>query len=130
MAVVIRLARKGHTHLPFYRITVADSRSPVNGKFLQQIGHYDPNQNPPTVQVDEASALKWLETGAQPTDTVRALLQKQGLLEKAYLMKKGAASAETPAKVRLQASPARTKRHKKAPAPAEPAAAAEAPAAE
>jgi small subunit ribosomal protein S16 len=125
LAVVIRLARKGHTHLPFYRITVADSRSPVNGKFLQQIGHYDPNQNPPVVQVDEESALKWLKTGAQPSDTVRGLLQNQGLLEKAYLMEKGAATPETPAKVRLTASKARTKRHKKAPAPVEAPAAAE-----
>jgi small subunit ribosomal protein S16 len=73
LAVVIRLARMGKTHKPFYRITVADSRASATGKFLEQIGHYDPSLNPPDIKVNEASALKWLKNGAQPSDTVRSL---------------------------------------------------------
>lgn len=82
MSVVIRLSRQGHTHRPFYRISVADQRKAATGRFLQHIGYYDPAQNPPTIKVDEASALKWLNVGAQPSDTVRSLLQHQGIMDK------------------------------------------------
>ncbi len=100
MAVVIRLARMGHTHKPFYRITVADSRSAATGKFLEQIGHYDPTLNPPAVKVNEASALKWIKDGARPSDTVKSLFHRHGIMEKAQLIAKGKATAEAPLKSR------------------------------
>ncbi len=94
MSVVIRLSRQGHSHSPFYRITVADSRRAPTGKFLQHIGYYDPKHNPPIVKVDETSALEWMKNGAQPSDTVRALFSHQGLMEKLVDVKKGAAIAD------------------------------------
>lgn len=100
MAVVIRLARMGHTHKPFYRITVADSRSAATGKFLEQIGHYDATLNPPAVKVNEASALKWIKNGARPSDTVKSLFHRQGIMEKAQLIAKGKATVESPLKAR------------------------------
>src|SRR5580704_3454739 len=112
MAVVIRLARMGHRHKPFYRISVADSRSAATGKFLEQIGHYDPNQNPPVVKVNEASALKWLKQGARPSDTVRSLFHRQGIMEKSQLVIKGKITEATPAKARA-ALQSRPKIHKK-----------------
>lgn len=132
MAVVIRLARMGKTHKPFYRITVADSRAAATGKFLEQIGHYDPNQNPPAIKVDEASALKWLKNGAQPSDTVRSLFYRQGILEKSVLVSKGKAAADAPLKARESLQAKKPKVHKKAKEKAEAAAkaAAEAKAAE
>ncbi len=102
----------GHTHKPFYRISVADSRSAATGKFLEQIGHYDPNQNPPVVKVNEASALKWLKQGARPSDTVKSLFHRAGIMEKSRLVQKGKITEATPAKVRA-ALEKRTKVHKK-----------------
>lgn len=122
MAVVIRLARMGKTHKPFYRITVADSRRAATGKFLEQIGHYDPNLNPPVIKVDEASALKWLKNGAQPSDTVRTLFYRQGLMEKAALGAAGKAAAESPLKARESFQVKQPKVHKQAKAKAEAAA--------
>lgn len=113
MAVVIRLARTGHTHKPFYRITVADSRSAATGKFLDQIGHYDPNKNPPVVTINEASALKWIKDGARPTDTVKSIFHREGIMEKSRLIQKGLIPAGTPVKVRAMAVKA-PKIHKKA----------------
>jgi small subunit ribosomal protein S16 len=98
LSVTIRLSRQGHSHSPFYRITVADSRRASTGKFLQHIGYYDPKQNPPIVKVDEASALQWMKNGAQPSDTVRALFSHQGLMEKLVDVKKGAAIADAKGK--------------------------------
>jgi small subunit ribosomal protein S16 len=112
LAVVIRLARKGSCHKPFYRITVADSRSAATGKFLQQIGHYDPNQNPPVMKVDEASALQWMRNGARPSDTVKSLFHRHGLMEKSRLIEKGKATGETPVKLRA-VGPKKLKVHKK-----------------
>ena len=112
MAVVIRLARTGHTHKPFYRVTVADSRSAATGKFLEQIGHYDPNQNPPVMKVNEASALKWIKNGARPSDTVKSLFHRAGIMEKAQLVHKGKISSDTAAKVRPM-TPKKVKVHKK-----------------
>ena len=80
MAVKIRLKRMGTHKRPFYRVIVADSRTPRNGKFIEEIGTYDPLKDPAEINIDKERAEKWLSTGAQPTDTVRALLKKSGCL--------------------------------------------------
>ncbi|CEH32022.1 30S ribosomal protein S16 [Aneurinibacillus migulanus] len=82
MAVKIRLKRMGQKKAPFYRVVVADSRAPRDGRFIEEIGTYNPVTQPAEVQIDEEKALKWLTTGAQPTDTVRNLFRKQGLMQK------------------------------------------------
>ena len=79
MAVKIRLKRLGEKKSPSYRIIVADSRSPRNGRFIEEIGTYDPNQDPSVIKFDEEAAKKWLATGAQPTDTVAKLLKAAGI---------------------------------------------------
>ncbi len=81
MAVKIRLKRMGMKKMPFYRIVVADSRTPRDGRFIEEIGYYDPRQNPAEIKVDNDAAKKWLGNGAQPTDTVRILLKKSGAIE-------------------------------------------------
>ena len=81
MAVKIRLKRMGAHKKPFYRVVVADSRSPRDGRFIEEIGYYNPLADPADIQIDGEKAKKWLETGAAPTDTVRALLKKSGVLE-------------------------------------------------
>jgi len=81
MAVKIRLTRMGDKKSPFYRVIVADSRSPRDGKFIDVIGTYDPLTNPATVKLDAEKAKTWLNNGAQPTDTVRALFVNSGVLE-------------------------------------------------
>jgi small subunit ribosomal protein S16 len=78
--VKIRLKRIGAKKRPFYRLVVADSRYPRNGRFLEEIGTYNPNTNPSEVKIDAEKAKDWLSKGAQPTDTVRALLKKNGVL--------------------------------------------------
>jgi len=83
VATRIRLRRMGAKKKPFYRIVVADSRSPRDGRFIEEIGYYDPLKNPAEVKIDGEKALKWLKNGAQPSETVRALLNKAGLMEKA-----------------------------------------------
>ena len=80
--VRIRLRRMGRRNRPFYRVVVADGRSPRDGKFIELIGHYNPLTDPETVSIDEEKALKWLRSGAQPTDTVRSLLSKLGITDK------------------------------------------------
>ncbi len=82
MAVKIRLTRLGAKKKPFYRIIVADSRSPRNGRFIEIIGNYDPTKEPAIVNVDEDKAIDWMMKGAQPTDTVRSLLSKKGVMAK------------------------------------------------
>ncbi|NLC59445.1 MAG: 30S ribosomal protein S16 [Armatimonadetes bacterium] len=82
MAVKIRLRRMGARHQPSYRLVVSDSRAPRDGAFIETIGHYNPRTEPATVVVDEQKALDWLSKGAQPTDTVRSLLKRQGILAK------------------------------------------------
>jgi small subunit ribosomal protein S16 len=82
VATKIRLKRMGAKKSPFYRIVVADARSPRDGRFIEEIGYYDPATTPATVKIDEEKALKWLANGAKPTDTARSLLQKQGVLAK------------------------------------------------
>jgi small subunit ribosomal protein S16 len=78
--VKIRLKRMGAKKAPFYRLVVADSRYPRDGRFLEEIGYYNPNTDPSEVRVDVEKAKDWLTKGAQPTDTVRALLKKNGVL--------------------------------------------------
>jgi len=80
--VKIRLRRMGRRNRPFYRVVAADSRSPRDGKFIEIIGHYNPLTDPATISIDEEKALKWLSYGAQPTDTVRSLLVKLGIMDK------------------------------------------------
>lgn len=79
MAVKIRLRRMGAKKSPYYRIVVADSRYPRNGRFIEEIGTYNPLTEPATVTVDADKAKKWIACGAQPTDTVKALLKKNGI---------------------------------------------------
>jgi small subunit ribosomal protein S16 len=80
MAVKIRLARHGSKRAPFYRIVVADSRSPRDGRFIERIGSYDPRHQPSKVEVDSEKAREWLGKGAQPTDQVRNLLRISGVV--------------------------------------------------
>ena len=81
MAVKIRLMRMGAKKAPFYRVVVADSRFPRDGRFIEEIGYYNPMTNPADIKIDAEKANKWLATGAQPTDTVRALLKKTEILK-------------------------------------------------
>jgi small subunit ribosomal protein S16 len=82
MAVSMRLMRFGGKKTPFYRIVVSDSRSPRNGRFIEQIGTYDPRKDPGEVRFKEEKAIEWLRKGAQPTPTVRQLLAKTGVSKK------------------------------------------------
>ena len=80
MAVKIRLRRMGAKKAPFYRIVVADSRYPRDGRFIEQIGYYDPTKEPSVVKVDAEKAKAWMANGAQPTDTVKAILKRNNVL--------------------------------------------------
>jgi len=80
MAVKIRLRRMGAKKAPFYRVIVADSRYPRDGRFIEEIGHYNPLTDPADIKIDTEKALKWIANGAQPTDTVKDLLKKAGVL--------------------------------------------------
>ncbi len=81
MAVKIRLRRMGGKKAPFYRIVVADSRYPLDGRFIEEIGHYNPLSDPVELKVDEEKAQKWMQNGAKPTETVKALLKKSGVIK-------------------------------------------------
>jgi small subunit ribosomal protein S16 len=97
MAVKLRLQRHGKKGKPFYHIVAADARSPRDGKYIERIGSYNPNTNPATIMLDNAKALTWLENGAQPTDTARAILSYTGVLYRLHLqkgVKKGALTQE------------------------------------
>ena len=80
MAVKIRLRRMGAKRAPFYHVVVADSRYPRDGRFIEEIGTYNPTKDPAIVNIDGEKAKKWISNGAQPTDTVKALLKKNGVL--------------------------------------------------
>ncbi|HZJ75933.1 MAG TPA: 30S ribosomal protein S16 [Clostridia bacterium] len=80
MAVKIRLRRMGAKKAPFYRIVVADSRYPSDGRFIEEVGYYNPLTEPVEVKIDAEKVNKWIANGAQPTDTVRALLKKNGII--------------------------------------------------
>ena len=97
MTVKIRLRRMGTRGKPFYRVVVADSRSPRGGRFIDTLGYFDPRTDPPTIKIDEEKALLWLNRGAQPTDTAEALLKKEDLFQK-FLTAKGRKVEELPAK--------------------------------
>lgn len=88
MATRIRLKRMGAKKSPFYRIVVADSRSPRDGRFIEEIGYYNPTKNPIELKVDEEKAMQWLSCGAKPSETARALLSKSGVLQKMAEAKK------------------------------------------
>ena len=81
MAVKIRLRRMGAKKAPFYRIVVAESRLPRDGRFIEEVGYYDPTKEPSVIKIDEEKAKTWLANGAQPTDTVKALLKIQGIVK-------------------------------------------------
>jgi small subunit ribosomal protein S16 len=105
MAVKMRLQRKGRKKNPFYHIVIADARSPRDGRFIERLGSYNPMTKPATIEIDRDKAFEWLEKGAQPTDTVRAILRFKGLYYKRHLMrgvKKGALSAEEAEKKYLE----------------------------
>jgi len=80
MAVKIRLRRMGAKKAPFYRVVVADSRYPRDGRFIEEVGYYDPTKEPSVVNIDGEKVKKWLQNGAQPTDTVRSLLKKHNIV--------------------------------------------------
>lgn len=82
MAVKLRLRRMGAKKRPFYRIVAADSRAPRDGRFIEEIGYYNPIETPAIVKIDEDKAISWLSNGAIPTDTVRNLLSDQGIMKK------------------------------------------------
>ena len=97
MSVKIRLQRHGKKGKPFFHIVAADARSPRDGKFIERIGSYNPNTNPATIVLDTDKAVTWLNNGAQPTDTARAILSYKGVLYKTHLdkgVKKGALTQE------------------------------------
>ena len=80
MATAIRLARRGSKKRPTYRIVVTDSRNPRDGRFIETIGYYNPLHDPSVIEVDETKAKKWMDCGAQPSDTVRKLLSLKGIV--------------------------------------------------
>lgn len=82
MATRIRLKRMGAKKAPFYRLVVADSRSPRDGKFIEELGYYDPTKTPSVIRINEERALYWLKNGAQPSETARSLLNKTGIIAK------------------------------------------------
>lgn len=82
MAVKIRMKRMGTKKKPFYRLVVADSRSPRDGRIIEQVGYYNPMNEEKTLKVDAEKVQKWLSTGAQPTETVKRLLKAEGIIEK------------------------------------------------
>ena len=81
MSVKIRLKRLGAKKAPFYRVVVADSRYPRDGRFIEEIGYYNPLTNPVEIKIDSEKATKWISNGAQPTETVKSLLKKAGITE-------------------------------------------------
>lgn len=105
MATRIRLQRHGRKNYPFYKIVVADSRAPRDGKFIERLGSYNPNTNPATIDLDFDRALYWINVGAQPSDTVRSILSKEGVLLMKHLqggVRKGAFDEAT-AKAKFEA---------------------------
>ena len=89
MAVKIRLKRMGAKKAPFYRVVVADSRSPRDGRFIETVGTYNPLKTPAEINLNEEKAMKWLNNGAIPTDTVKNLFSKVGIMEKFHNEKQG-----------------------------------------
>jgi small subunit ribosomal protein S16 len=88
MATKIRLRRLGAKKNPFYRLIVADSNAPRDGRFIEEIGYYDPTKKPEVLKINEEKVLQWLATGAQPSDTAKSLLRKAGVMAKFHETKK------------------------------------------
>jgi small subunit ribosomal protein S16 len=103
MAVRIRLRRMGKTKRPFYRVVVADQRSPRDGRFIENIGRYHPLDDPSVIEIDEERALHWLRVGAQPSNTVKVLMTKTGIWEK-FAGSKGEGTTEMGTKAAAKAS--------------------------
>ena len=91
--VKIRLRRMGAKQHPFYRLVVADSRSPRDGRFIEHLGYYDPMTDPVQVKIDAEKVVKWLRQGAQPSEAARSLLKREGILERLAETRKSTASA-------------------------------------
>lgn len=92
--VKIRLRRMGAKKRPFYRVVVADARAPRDGRFIEEIGYYDPTKDPAIIKIDEERAMKWIKDGAQPTDTARSLLRQSGVLRKIHEAKEAGSARE------------------------------------
>ena len=95
--VKIRLKRMGAKKRPFYRLVVADSRSPRDGKFIEEIGFYDPLPNPAKVQIDADKVREWMRRGARPSDVARKLLEREGILQRSAQVRRAAAPAKAEA---------------------------------
>lgn len=87
MAVKIRLKRMGKNRNAFFRLVVADSRKPRDGRFIEELGYYDPTTDPETVKINEDQAIAWMEKGARPSNTVRNIFSRQGIMEKYHQVK-------------------------------------------
>ncbi|MCX7605743.1 MAG: 30S ribosomal protein S16 [Bacteroidia bacterium] len=94
MAVKLRLRRDGRRHHAFFHLVAADSRSPRDGRFIEKLGFYNPNTHPAEIRFDHERVLYWLKKGAQPTETVRSLLSREGILLKLHLWRKGKTAEE------------------------------------
>jgi len=119
VAVRIRLQRKGAKHMAFYRIVVADSRSPRDGRFIDQLGYYDPLKDPADIKVDTEKALDWFSKGAKPTETVKSLFSRIGIMETWHHVRQGKSydelrHIEEDARKRMEAAAAMTRRKKDA----------------
>ena len=112
MSVKLRLKRMGGTNRPFYRLVAIDSRRQRDGRAIQELGYYDPLKTPKTTRVDEARVLRWLDRGAEPSGTVRQILQQSGVLEKWKLLQQGVSAEEATQRVgaRLAARPQKKRR--------------------
>jgi len=118
LAVKLRLRRMGKKRQPYYKLVAADSRSPRDGKFLEAVGIYNPMTQPHQLEISEEAAIKWLQNGAQPTDTVKSLLSQKGIMLKYDLLKRGLAPEAIEAEVaswqKLKETAAANKTAKKA----------------
>ncbi|MCS6894990.1 MAG: 30S ribosomal protein S16 [Bacteroidia bacterium] len=94
MAVKLRLRRDGRRHYAFFHLVASDSRSPRDGRFIEQLGYYNPNTDPAEIRFNHERVLFWLQNGAQPTETVRSLLSREGILLKLHLLRKGKTAEE------------------------------------
>ena len=130
MAVKIRLKRMGARHHPFYRLVAADSRKQRDGRFLEILGYYDPLTDPPTVEIKEELVFKWLQNGAQPTDTARSLLRRKGTWQKWEQQKAQRKGKNIAPAVELEEVPPVVEEAPVEPEVEEPAVVAEAPAVE
>lgn len=109
MAVKLRLRRDGRSHYAFFHLVATDSRSPRDGRFIEKLGYYNPNTSPADIRFDHDRILYWLQNGAQPTETVRSLLSREGILLKLHLWRKGKSPEEIEAAYQLWKSQKETR---------------------